>query len=63
MLNSLPKLFGKIPVGAIAMIMNLVELIRNIGTRAIEGIANIWNHVLPTDEIATKMADAGEKNA
>ena len=49
MLNGLPKLFDKIPIGAIGMIMNLVELIRFAGTKLISGIAQIWNEALPSD--------------
>ena len=49
MLNGLPKLFGKIPVGAVAMIANLVDLIRFAGTSIVSGIADIWQRILPNN--------------
>jgi hypothetical protein len=45
-LNNLPKLFGKIPIGAIAVVANLLTLVKNLLTRGIQGIAAIWTNVL-----------------
>jgi hypothetical protein len=47
MLNGLPKLFDKIPIGAIAMVANLVDLIKFAGTSVISGVAEIWKKFLP----------------
>jgi len=41
MLNGLPKLFGKIPIGAAAMIANLVDVIRNAGSFLLSGFSNV----------------------
>ena len=40
-LNSFPKLFGKLPVGALAAISNVIVLIKNLGEKAISGLAQI----------------------
>jgi len=41
-LNKLPKLFGTIPVGAIAMVGEFVNLIKNVAIKALSGIGKIW---------------------
>ncbi len=40
-LNSFPKLFGKIPVAAIAAISSVITLIKNLGIHIISDIANV----------------------
>lgn len=45
-LNGLPKAFGKIPVGAIAIIMNAVRLIKALLFKAIGQIATVYNQQL-----------------
>jgi len=42
-LNSFPKLFGKIPVGAIAAISSVVNIIKNVGIKAISGFATVFS--------------------
>jgi hypothetical protein len=46
MLNSLPKLFGKIPIGALAMITNLVDVIHTAGNALLERIGTVWQNSL-----------------
>ena len=55
MLNGLPKLFGKLPIGAIAMIANLVDLIKFAGTSIVSGVADIWQKILP-DNVKVNLA-------
>ena len=57
-LNGLPKLFGKIPAGAIAMIANLVGLLRGIGDKLIEHVANIWHKITPDTDAANATGKA-----
>ena len=45
-LNGLPKLFDKIPLGAIAAIANVITLIKALLTRGIQGIASIWTNAI-----------------
>lgn len=45
-LNGLPKVFGKIPVGAIAILMNAVRLIKALLFKAIGQIATVYNQQL-----------------
>lgn len=57
MLNGLPKLFDKVPIGAIAMVANLVDLIKMAGTSLVSGVAEIWKKTLPENaqvDIAAK---------
>ena len=45
-LNSLPKLFGKIPVNAISAIMGIVNLLKGVAKSAIDGFARSWVEAL-----------------
>ena len=45
-LNSFPKLFGKIPVGAIAAIASIINVIKTLGTKVITSIAEIFGQGL-----------------
>ena len=38
-LNTLPKAFGKIPIGAISMLYDVVNVIKTNGNTAIEGVS------------------------
>jgi len=40
-LNSLPKLFGKIPIAALGAISSVISLIKTIGAKAIVNLASI----------------------
>ena len=43
-LNSFPKLFGKLPIGAIAVVTNIIGIIKSLGSRAISNIAEIFGN-------------------
>ena len=45
-LNSFPKLFDKIPVGAIAAIANMVNIIKNLGMKALTSFAETFGQSL-----------------
>ena len=64
-LNSLPKLFNKVPLSAVAMISNLVGLIKMLGQQMIKGIAKIWQDILPKDalggQFVQSMTEAGKQ--
>ena len=57
-LNGLPKLFGKIPIGAVAMIADIISLLKNAGNLLITGISKIWISALPVDQIGKTMGDS-----
>ena len=62
-LNSLPKLFGKIPVGAIAMVYDFVQVIKTLGLNLLSGVAKIWDHLLPPnlpEQAATLAGQMGD---
>ena len=46
-LNGLPKLFGTIPTGAIAVIGSIISLIKSAGTAILTDIAQIWMSAIP----------------
>ena len=58
MLNGLPKLFGKIPIGAAAMIANLVDVIRNAGSFLLSGFSNVIEKMIQPDQMANSIANA-----
>ena len=62
-LNSLPKLFGKIPVNAINAIMGIVNLLKGIATSAINNFAKIWvNAVSEAKGEASNAATENKQN-
>lgn len=58
-LNSLPKLFGKLPIAALGPIMSVVSLIKTIGTNVLTGFASVLVNSLGT-AVQTSVAKAGE---
>jgi hypothetical protein len=46
-LNNLPKTFGKIPLGALAMVADVITLFKAMGDSIITHIADIWKNVIP----------------
>jgi len=59
-LNTLPKLFGKIPIGAISMIADMVKVVKDIGFAALGGVGKILDVVFPPDLLVKKGAEAGQ---
>lgn len=59
-LNSLPKLFGKIPIGAIAMVADIIKVIKDLGLKALGGLSGIWEKIFPTDIAEQKGAEVGD---
>ena len=59
-LNSLPKLFGKLPVGAIAMVADFVKVIKDIGLRTLGGVSSLWDKLLPTEDAKAKGEAVGQ---
>ena len=55
-LNGLPKVFGKIPVGAIAVITDTVSLLKNVAEQALAGLASIWPNLFKPDSNEAKAA-------
>lgn len=41
-LNSFPKLFGKLPIGALAAVASIISIIKSLGVKVISGIAKIF---------------------
>lgn len=46
-LNGLPKLFGKVPIGAVAMIADVIKVIKDLGMSALGGISKVWAKMMP----------------
>ena len=44
-LNAMPKAFGKIPVAAIGMVANIINIIKTLGTTLITIAASQWNQI------------------
>jgi hypothetical protein len=62
-LNGLPKLFGKIPIGAIAMVADLVKVIKDLGFAALGGISKVWAQMVPEKFGAEQGQQIGEEIA
>ena len=58
-LNSLPKAFGKIPIGAIAAISNIVGLIKSFLMSALSDVAGIWNQM--TAQAVSTLGNGGQQ--
>lgn len=58
-MNGLPKLFGKIPIGAIAMAADIIKVIKDLGLKALGGISAIWAKILPDNVMEEKGQAAG----
>jgi len=58
-LNGLPKLFGKIPVGAVAMVADFVKVIKDVGLSALSNISKLWDKLLPTETMQQKGTEMG----
>jgi len=62
-LNSFPKLFGKLPLGAIAAIGSIVTLIKQLGINLITGFAEVLgNGLMHGMSAAEGQAKAGAEN-
>lgn len=59
-MNGLPKLFGKIPIGAIAMAADIIKVIKDLGLKALGGISKIWAQILPDNVMQQKGQEAGQ---
>jgi hypothetical protein len=46
-LNNLPKTFDKIPLGALAMVADVITLFKTMGDSIITHIADVWQSVIP----------------
>lgn len=56
-LNGMPKLFDKIPIGAAAMLYDVVNVIRSVGNKALEGVSSgILSGLMNDKDIAQKAA-------
>ena len=58
-LNGLPKLFDKIPIGAIAAISNVVGLIKSILISSLSNLATLWAQY--TKQATLSFAESGQK--
>jgi len=58
MLNGLPKLFGKIPLGAVAMVSNIIELIHYAGDKLMGHIASIMSKSLAEQDFSKTTSEA-----
>ena len=52
-LNNLPKLFGKIPLGAIAMVANLIDGIKSLLFKAVATLAKAWKDIMEPSTIVS----------
>lgn len=59
-LNNLPKLFGKAPLGAVAVIYDIISLIKNVALKGLEEIASIW--IQKTQEMTAQTQSESGKN-
>ena len=48
-------MFGKIPIGAIGMISNIVTLIHGLGDKIVNSIALVWDKALSGSEYRDKL--------
>ena len=62
-LSHLPKLFGKIPIGAIAMVTDIINVIKGLGMHVLQGVTKLWTTLLPEKDAAAQGAAAGEAYA
>ena len=66
-LNSLPKAFEKIPVGAIVVISDTISIVRDLGLQAISLIAKNFRNILQSEfrqtgtDVANETRQIGEK--
>jgi len=56
-LNRLPKLFGAVPIGAVAMVADSIKVIKDLGLAALGGLSGIWDRIFPVDVIAGKVRE------
>ena len=56
-LNNLPKLFGKVPVGAIVMISNLISVIKGVLYKGIAEVAKIWKNLVSPEGAVTNQSN------
>lgn len=59
-LNNLPKLFGKIPIGALAVITDTVMLFKDLGKQILNSIAGAVQNIFPIDKLKDNAKEAGE---
>ena len=45
-LNNLPKLFGKIPIGAIGVVMDVISTIKSLALAGLTEIASVWQNAI-----------------
>jgi hypothetical protein len=57
----LPKVFDKIPIAAIGMVMNLVNAFKLIGQGILAGIGKVFDKIIPVDKITNDLS-TGVKN-
>ena len=63
-LNNLPKLFGKIPIGAIGMVSSLIHVVKTAMFNVLSEAAKIWKQILdPQANGAAVEAQAGAQTA
>ena len=61
-LNNLPKLFGKVPVGAIAVIYDIISLIKTVALNGLSEIATIWqNNIQKVTQTDVNTRPVGDK--
>ena len=60
-LNSLPKLFGKIPLGALAVASNVIGILKMLGEHLIGTIAQAWEKGLTKSQQEAQKTNAGEE--
>jgi len=53
-LNSLPKVFGKIPTGAIVVIYDIITLVKSIALRGLTNITKIMVDTITQTALAAK---------
>lgn len=58
-LNSLPKVFGKIPVGALAVVADVIHFLKQAALAGFKEIAKIWQSSI--NEVKQDMADTANK--
>ena len=61
-LNNLPKLFGKVPLGALTIIYDIISLIKTAALNGLAEIVTIWqNHLQKIEQTNVDTAPVGDK--
>ena len=59
-LNNLPKLFGKIPIGAISVIVDVISVIKGLALSGLTEIASIWQQTIKKADTKIEGQKKGE---